>query len=229
MLRTLAIAVMLAACTTPHQDIPDASIDAQQQPDARAPDAAPPPDARPEQPCQVGNLPYSRTITVDDSDPVPSQLLDEIEDVITGDKRQVFTKNVFPKLLQGTTWTPGVVTAAGVQRFAYTSTAATPNTTFEIPVEAGERLLGFSFYACGDGVADVSGSVNYVPNFTTDSGAFGLFSFAANNTPAAWTLITSTVIAPAVPALDTSFIVVAPTASAAGYSISMFKCVFDRP
>ncbi|HKQ65972.1 MAG TPA: hypothetical protein VJZ73_13240 [Methylomirabilota bacterium] len=54
-------------------------------PDAGVADAAAPPDAAPtlqQKGCgSMGNLPNSRTITVDNSDPVPSGLLDELQDI----------------------------------------------------------------------------------------------------------------------------------------------------
>lgn len=64
-------------------------------PDAVSPDAAVYVDAAPQpRGCDMGNLPNSRTINVDDSDPVPSGLLDEIQDNLIAGSFKEQTLNI---------------------------------------------------------------------------------------------------------------------------------------
>lgn len=83
----LLVLFAVASCDYYETAAPDASVV-----DAHAmPDAAPTPQPRG---CDMGNLPNSRTITVDDSDPVPSGLLNELQDNIVANSLKLQTMNV---------------------------------------------------------------------------------------------------------------------------------------
>ena len=89
----LRLAVLLLAFSgCIHHDVedtefaPDAAVA-----DAARPDAAPPPLQRG---CNMGNLPNSRSYTLGDNDPVPSPLLDELQDIAIAGSFKARTVNI---------------------------------------------------------------------------------------------------------------------------------------
>jgi hypothetical protein len=85
MRKLIVLFALAAGCSHQAEYQPDAYQPDALQPDASEPDAGDhitqdaPPDAPKARDC-MGNLPASRTATVDDSDPVPSGLLNELQD-----------------------------------------------------------------------------------------------------------------------------------------------------
>src|SRR3954469_10026954 len=93
-MKALLISIALAACTSavPAQYEPDAGVrdsDASVAPDNAITDAGP---NAPKDGCNMGNLPISRTITLTPADPVPSALLDELQDrdIASSGTRKIF-------------------------------------------------------------------------------------------------------------------------------------------
>jgi hypothetical protein len=133
MTRSLLAILILSACVNHAGDYPS---------DARAPDAMiPMQDAQPgaQQGCNtMGNLPTARTTNVDDSDPLPSGLLGEIQDSIVGKK---FRTSAIP--LGGGAW----CLASGTATYAdnrWTATAAAVF-VYELKLFTGTRILGLTF------------------------------------------------------------------------------------
>lgn len=177
----------LVACVAP-RDLPvgDAGVDAQLV-DAHL-DAARPQNYG----CAMGNLPTSRTITLNPSDPVPSALLNEIQDQFVGRKTTQYSARFFPS-----TWMTGggAFTATCVTNPATPSPAVAPVWKLptgvlhmaQVPFVPGETSKGVSFEAFGDGVIDFDAELIYYPGLGSGIGSgVNVASASFANAPSSW-------------------------------------------
>lgn len=183
-LLALLLLLLLSACTDFDSEAgpPDSRI----LPDAGAHllDAAPPQTG-----CNMGNLPTSRTQTFTDGDPIPPAFLNEVQDMIVGDRRPVFPTQFFPTCWFATGTAPTLVVnpAAGpVLDVWKIPTAQTVRT--RIPFEGGVTLSSFTIDAYGDAAVDWVGTLT----FSVDQAGTSGFIVTSNgggvvNQPSVWT------------------------------------------
>jgi hypothetical protein len=160
--------------------------------DAAPPDAAVPPPLG----CDdMGNLPGSRTITLTPGDPVPSALLDEMQDMIVGARRGQFTRRFQPCNYYSTSPTfwalaqnPSGVPAQ-FQPVLKTASATVVSAYFQIPFEPGETLIGATMDFFGDGTVLPITQIMYSPNIHTTASSPGFIN-SATVVSATWTTIT---------------------------------------
>lgn len=126
----------------------------------------------------MGNQPYDRTVTVDDSDALPSGIINELQDINAADRRTYFKRQVFPTCWVSSGAAPVLVANPGAGAPVpvwQIPTGVTVNA--RIPFEPGEMIagnaspttpplingVGFFYEAYGDGVTDFVISVIYAP------------------------------------------------------------------
>jgi len=230
--KIIGLIAALVACSD-HQEVQtDARIhDASVTIDSRAPDAATTPDAAPPQNhgCDMGNLPESRTITLGPDDPVPSALLDELQDMHTGDRRKTFVRQFFPSFLVQTGWGAiANVTAGGVTRPAITSTGASTTGLLSVPIEVGDRMKSIRMFVCGNGVAVLNADVVHNTDFLVVAGTTN-FHLGPSTPSAAWQVANFSNIAGPYVQVVGGFTELRLNVSLAGYSIGLIEATFDRP
>lgn len=170
----LAILLALSACGDDMAYQPDAAQpDAAVAIDARAADAPtpPPPDASQSGGC-MGSLPTSRTITINTGDPIPANLLNEIQDNIVGDfhgnKTEVLAG--FDFCVQSGT---AVISTSG----AITVNSAGGLIMVRLPLRTGDRLRSVLLTIVGDGAVDAAFAIKKVAaSGTTTTIASGSFT-----------------------------------------------------
>lgn len=179
----LAILFALSACG----DDPAATPDAAQP----AADAAIDSPAAPARGC-MGNLPNSRTITINTGDPIPPGLINEIQDNLVGDKRAQYRD---PQFLA--CWaTAGTAAALAVNPKGTIITnkypvwqlpaGAGPTVyTARIHFQPGAKIVGFEIELFGDASADITFDVNYSAGIGNNT-ASSVLNQVVNNTPADW-------------------------------------------
>ncbi len=124
----------------------------------------PPPLTCPGPGCPAtGNLPVSRTLTLGPNDPIPTSLINEIQDNIIGHKRAPYDVPFRPILhLVNPSGAVTTVSEPGglVQQYVY---KVPPGTLiqFDIPFQAGDTFIGFRIELYGDGIVDMGFSVSY--------------------------------------------------------------------
>lgn len=107
------------------------------------------------------NLPTSRDYTLNPGDPVPSLLLNTLQDMIIGDKRAQYTKRITPRWID-----PGPFVAAdnpaniSEGHIAWKSTA-TGTAKMALEFEAADSLIGVSWDAYGTGSPSCDAEVDY--------------------------------------------------------------------
>lgn len=145
----------------------------------------------------MGNLPTARTITLANGDPIPSNLLNEIQDQFVGDKRALFRPARF---VSGWTSTGGAPTlilnpqAGGLPVPVWNlPTTATFRTL--LGFDAGDVFSDIQFDIFGDGVADWNLNLVYATDLTAAPAASAtIASGGVNNSPASWTRYTMSVL-----------------------------------
>ncbi len=176
----------------------------------------------------MANLPNSRTVTLAPSDPFPSALGNELQDMIIGAKRKAWVSSQY---LAPLTMVNFAVSTPGFGLVSWTSSSTGASITFGIPYNEGDRLIGIRYWAFGDGVVDsFGGKVQYATTFGT---ATTLAAWDDINRPAAWGMVDVTVISSG-PAFTPTVLAANGTlfmfinATAAGLAIGMPIAVFDR-
>lgn len=182
----------------------------------------------------MGNLPNSRTVNANPSDSVSSALADEMQDCVIGAKRKLFWRTFYPRFITFSTFAPGGsgVTLGGINHPGYTCSAAAANAAFDIPFDDGDRLMGFRYWAGGNGTVDLTnGFISYSGSPTVADTTLALW--ADVNRAAAWGSVDVTAIASG-PAFTPQILViggaltVSISTNAAGYVIGPCTAAFDR-
>lgn len=187
----LVILIALSACGDDTAYAPDAA--------QHAVDAAidtPAQDASENRGC-MGNLPAARTIMINTGDPIPPNLLNELQDVLVGAKRKTFRRPFYPLAIRTTTTGGGSLTgAANPANATYAPTCKIVggqlSVYFSVPTEEGERLTDFIIDLYGDGTNDPSITIAGFADM--NSASAGGFVMNLTNVPAAWTTYTASVV-----------------------------------
>lgn len=181
-MRALSILFLLSTCGCLGDD--REPID-----DAAVPVDAPKP---PQSGCLMGSLPTSRTITLIPGDPIPSAVINELQDQFVGDKRAIFRRQFFPTCWKSTGTAPTLVANPGSYGTPVWLIPTGQTVTTRIPYEIGERLLGTSpngmdIELFGDGTIDIASiQVNFYPALTSTAGVILAVDDSENNIAAAW-------------------------------------------
>lgn len=176
---------------------------------------------------EMGNLPVLRTVTLSPGDAVPSNLLNEIQDVLVGTLRSSWSRPRHPRFTIVGSWgTPALVTDSLGKVLVASTTTGSSQGYIEIPFDEGDRITGITIQALGNGTADVL----YDVLAGTISG--GLVSIASGgitdtNRSNTWGTVSGFSITPTILlAGNTLYIQAIPNAS--GYSVATVVPVFDR-
>jgi hypothetical protein len=99
----------------------------------------------------MANLPYSRTITLGPDDPIPSALLNELQDQAIGNKKPIMRRSIPLKNLD---------LAVGqlqwhADGYATFTGSSTGTVKIHVPFEVGDRVLGLECMLYGNGSVDV--------------------------------------------------------------------------
>lgn len=132
----------------------------------------------------MGNLPTSRTITLNPSDPFPSSLGNELQDMILGHKAPLYWKQVELRPINNSgSWGGALVAIGGVTRLAWNANAVS-DTRFNVMLEEGDTLSGFRLFVAGNGASpNFSGSLIQASTFTgADVSMFTLTANAVGST-----------------------------------------------
>jgi len=190
-MKALLISIALAGCTSsvPAQYEPDAGV---LLPDSHV-DAAPAPPRQIG--CGMGNLPDSRTATLTPSDPLPSALIDEIQDQIIGHKRKVWDRRFTPvPVFQsgGANGFVGAVNPAAGGPSILKNSASSDSQFNAGPWEAGDRVIGGSIEMFGTGGAPDTSFSLLLYTSAADTAPVTLGTFGLSSVSAAWQTITLT-------------------------------------
>lgn len=136
-------------------------------------------------------LPGARDFTLVDGDPVPPNLLNNLQDMFVGDQRGVFYPNILPS--QFVESSPGFVTPAnpngiGIGAFVpvWKITAGTAHALFYIPTQGGDVVSDMWVDLYGDGTIDLTITPQVYSGMPSGSPTV-LATVTINNVPAAWT------------------------------------------
>jgi hypothetical protein len=110
--------------------------------------------------CQMGNLPFSRTITINNGDPIPPALLNELQDVAVSGARNSYSVKL-PMRPFALPSTSGKLTAAvnpvggqfDVVKFA---SIGSDNEYIPLPFTVGDTIVSGKIFVYGDGAVDVT-------------------------------------------------------------------------
>jgi hypothetical protein len=181
----------------------------------------------------VGNLPESRTTTLTPGDPVPSALINEIQDNIVGGFRRVFSRTFRPVLIYGTSspFTETLLGISGDHMTVFESPAGATLAQYYVSYEDGDRVIGFGTPIRGDGAVDVTMKM-YHHEFPDSAVADLLGSVSEVNVPNSFHTIESRLnsLTPFVPKILASGHVLFGTvqSSNTGMQFSNVTVYFDR-
>jgi len=224
--KIVAFAILAAACSSysaqvgpPDEAPPSITLD------ARMPDAGPSPALIPPADlggcANMGNLPSSRTITINTGDPIPPALINEIQDVIVAASRKPFSRSFYPKFIYFNTGS--FIGSANGQPCLLAS--AHTIAFFEICYEPGETLTGLSIDVFGDAALP---TLQMHIDYATGPGvaASVLSTVATYTPPQSWQNIVFSVT----PQLlaDGSYLHVDVTTSGGGIYLGRAKATFTR-
>lgn len=181
MIKHLLIALTIAAGCT---DAPEVTY----QPDAGMPptvDAGVP--KRPQTECNMGNLPFTRTISLITGDTMPPPLVDELQDQFVNDRRTHFKRQYFPQCWASSGASSIVSTdPIGVPVWALVGTSGTLFTA-RLTFEPGETFESLEVDLAGDGAVDWAGNLWFSVDVNgTSTGFIATNGAGVTNEPNAW-------------------------------------------
>lgn len=145
------------------------------------------------------NLPISRDVTLGPADPIPSAVVNDIQDQIVGAKRSAWFRPrgpLFTGVGTAGAWDrPKQVTdSLGKTMLASTSIGSGEFGYIELPFDDGDRIIGLTLQGSGNGVTDVtftlvaftpSGGISNLGSPTIDNNrtnTWGTFTVSVNPT-----------------------------------------------
>lgn len=177
----------------------------------------------------MGNLPNSRTLTINTGDPIPPEIINELQDMSIGGNRKLFTRTWWPVFVDGAALSANI---SYLQANPASGTFSAVNKTTGIfsgiaPIcfDSGDILSRVDVEIYGDGSVDASLSVVYAPNMHTVAGVLSAFT-PANNVPASWGVLFNTF--PAQPLVDGAVARVIIAANAANLYFGPLRATFIR-
>lgn len=100
----------------------------------------------------MGNLPASRTITINTGDPVPAALLNELQDMHAGDRRKAFVRQYFPVCWEASGGTPALANnPAGAPVEVWQLPSGITAARARLPFETGDTIQSMNLEIYGDG------------------------------------------------------------------------------
>lgn len=134
----------------------------------------------------MGNLPTSRTITLANGDPVPSNLLNEIQDQFVGHKRPAWKRSVWPNISSGAANVIEAANPAGGALPPVRKFTAAGSVYLEIPYDDGDTVTSLSFQGYGDGAVDVTVDMSYSSGYGVSQLTLST-QLVITNAAASWT------------------------------------------
>lgn len=141
-------------------------------------------------------------------------------------KRSAFPRTFMPRFLVPGTFTGGNNPVVVGGPLCYNSSGSC-TAVFDIPYEDGERLIGFKYWAAGNGTTDLLfGNVNY----NAINAAIATFAiWSDSNRAAAWGLVDVGMTTPSPTLVSGNALQATIPINAGGYSIGPCIAIFDRP
>lgn len=133
----------------------------------------------------MGNLPFSRTANVDDSDPIPSGLLGELQDANVGAKRKDWIRPVWPVIVSGAASVAEAVNPAGATRAPVRRTTGACTVVLALPYDQGDTINDFFMSFYGDGTIQLTAKIMSAPDMDTVLTQIST-TFGPTAIPAAW-------------------------------------------
>lgn len=178
----------------------------------------------------MGNLPNSRTITINTGDPIPPNLINELQDASIGAKRKSWSRPFYPRFLASSNLTLNASGLFGQPAETWTSSGVA-QAVFNVPTwDEGDRITALKYWAFGNGTTDLnSGSLEFyagAPNVAPTT----IVSWNDTNRSAAWTLFDVGTIGAFVPTTLTAggILRILININAAGYQFGWWQATFDR-
>jgi len=124
-------------------------------------------------------LPLARQLTINATDPIPSDLLNKLQDAIVGNKKPSLTRVVAPFTMAAL----GSLVAWTTIGNGYVQSTGAANGLIPLYMETGDRITGVTVSSWGTGAADVTHQLH----LTTAAMAHSLLSNVVDsNRAAAW-------------------------------------------
>lgn len=137
----------------------------------------------------MGNLPDSRTITINTGDPIPANLINEIQDQFAGDRRKQFKRPIAITEWEFTGPAPTKVvnpSATGPSLLVWRLVGGEVYKSRITGWEDGDILTAISFESYGDGAVDVTVDIKLHDLGLGDATGVVIASQTRNNDTAAW-------------------------------------------
>jgi hypothetical protein len=173
-----------------------------------------------EQGC-MGNLPTSRTVTINPGDPIPGTIINELQDMVVGGRRPSYTVKIpFRSLVQ--TSSTGALTvvdnpSGGTQPFQVVKfiSPGSLGCRIALPFTIGDTLTAFSMDVYGNGVVDSNADLEVRDQ--AGASVASLATVSSGALPASWSVI-SVATSSTLPRvmLITDVLVIRPFTAAAG-------------
>ncbi len=120
----------------------------------------------------TGSLPVSRTVTLGPCDPIPTSLINEIQDNIIGHKRPSFRRSFLPqfKVITGGSFVAAPNPTHPLQYLYQVSTARSlASGQFDVQFEEGDTFTGLTIEAYGDGHSNFGLELDVATSRTSSS------------------------------------------------------------
>jgi len=147
----------------------------------------------------MGNLPNSRTITLSDGDPIPSNLVNEIQDCIVNNSQQERVSSMWPTVIGGSSLIVEATNPISGSAFPCKKFTSLGTVKLGIPFKRGVTVSGFSMMLYGNGdptdVGDIDIELRWLASMNTGS-SISLGTLHVDSAPASWVNRTITAFSP---------------------------------
>lgn len=138
----------------------------------------------------MGNLPNSRTVTINTGDPIPPALLNEIQDVLISGAESSFTET-YPMICIGLGTDSEISTApnpvGAINTVLKFTSIGNQHVWFGVPATIGNTITSGKLSVYGDGAVDVTVDLFIVSQGGVTTGALATGSLS--NAPASWSTV----------------------------------------
>lgn len=135
----------------------------------------------------MGNLPTARTITLVPGDPVPSNLLNELQDIAVADARQLFYRQLVPVAWKATGTAPTFVDNPAGTPVAVWKLPTAQTVRARLPYEVADSISVVDFEVYGDAAVDWTGALKFNALMDgTGGGTIASNGGGVTNETAAW-------------------------------------------
>ena len=184
-MKSILLALALTACVTEPSHLQSWPHDTNQRPPAGPAKTSE---------CNVGLLPFERTLTVSDGDPLPAALVNELQDMHKADRRARFKRQIMPLCWtsSGTDPTIEANPQAGGLPVPVWKIPGSQTVRAQLPFEPGETVENILLDVYGDGTVDFTINVELASDLTATPAtgvAVASTGVSVDNTPTAWTVV----------------------------------------